>query len=59
MSAAKSQPESELVRHMRRLRARPSNCPEANHLIDQAIAVQIAAEERSRNAAPRKLREAK
>lgn len=45
--AGSGEGESELVRHMRRLRARSSNCPEANALIDQAIAVQIAAEKRA------------
>lgn len=41
--------ESELVQQMRRLRARPSNCHEANALIDRAIAAQIAAESLRKN----------
>jgi hypothetical protein len=39
-----SHPESDAVREIRRLRAFPGNCAEANALLDEAIRVQIAAE---------------
>lgn len=39
-----SAPDSPLVQEMRRLRALPGNSPEANSLIDQAIAAQLAGE---------------
>lgn len=48
--------DSEAVQAIRRLRAMPGNCPEANQLLDEALRVQLAAESAGTSAAPAPLR---
>lgn len=43
-STSSTHPESEAVQAIRKLRAMPGNCPEANSLLDEALRVQLQAD---------------
>lgn len=48
--------DSEAVQAIRKLRAMPGNCPEANQLLDEALSVQLTAEGQGSSAMPAPLR---